>query len=456
MERLGVSGVLVLLFAVIHAAVHDTPSGPKLDWKDSNVLQIECRIPYYTAWTEQWDAPVDLQVSFKGTGAYDSLEVVANMTSSAATPKTYGRFKDVDTMVRAEGRKIAEADGKCKNCRSLFVLLPMTPKFSLYGAYYCHAMYIKGHAGGKVQYQVQVDETFVLKSKTKTDGALTVKSMTAHMINISYSSHRMNAKVTISRKLVDADSCPVNGATADILFETVKENTPVLYDNDGTLAVFNFSSQTSEGQSTWTLFVQTGVFCYPKCVYSCEVNGQKCEGKLGTAAAESNCDTSKSTETGLGVGFGISIFVCILLGGTLAYSISQKRQQYKVSANQEEVDTNQEEVDTSQEEVDTNQEEVDTNQEEVDTNQEEVDTSQEEVDTNQEEVDTNQEEVDTNQEEVDTNQEEVDTNQEEVCASQGGSQSSSTGNAMSQNENQETDLNVHDQEERQPLNSEQT
>ena len=310
MERLGVGGVLVLLFVVTHAAVHDTPSGPRLERKDSNVLQIECRIPYYTAWTEQWDIPVDLQISLKKTGADDSLEVVANMTSSATTPKRYGRFKDVDSMVRAEGRKIAEADVKCENCRSLFVLLPMTPKFSLYGTYYCDAMYIKDHTGKKVQYQVQVDKTFVLKSKTKTDGALTVKSMTAHMINISYSP-RVNAKVTLRRKLVDADSRPVKGATPDILFETVKQQQPVLYDNDGTLAAFNFSSQTSEGQSTWTLFVQTGLFCYPKCVYSCEVSGQKCEGKLGTAAAESNCN--KSTEIGLGVGLGTSLVILFVI-----------------------------------------------------------------------------------------------------------------------------------------------
>ena len=181
MERLGVSGFLVLLFVVTHAAVHDTPSGSRLEQKDSNVLQIECRIPYYTAWTERWDtpAPVDLQVSFKGTGAYDSLEVVANMTSSATTPKTYGRFKDVDSMVRAEGRKIAEADEKCENCRSLVVLLPMTPTISLYGTYYCYAMYIKGHIAKKEEYQVQVDEKSVVQSETKTNGTLTVKRVKA-------------------------------------------------------------------------------------------------------------------------------------------------------------------------------------------------------------------------------------------------------------------------------------
>ena len=329
MQRLGVNGALVLLFAVIHAAVHDTPSGPKLDWKHSNVLQIECRIPYYTAWTERWDtpAPVDLQVSLKGTGAYDSLEVVANMTSSATTPKTYGRFKDVDSMVTVDGRKIAEADVKCENCRSLFVLLPMTPKFSLYGTYYCHAMYIKGHAGKKEEYQVQVDKKCVLNSETKTNGSLTVKSMKAHEIKLTYSSSRVDAKVAVSRILVDIHSHPVQGATPDTFFETIRENIPVRYNNLGALNVSNFSSPKSEGQSTWTLFVQTGLFCHPDCVYSCEVSDQKCEENLGTAAAESNYD--KSTEIGLGEGLGIALFisivVCIILGVKL-YRISHKQQ----------------------------------------------------------------------------------------------------------------------------------
>ena len=329
MQRLGVNGVLVLLFAVIHAAVHDTPSGPKLDWKDSNVLQIECRIPYYTAWTERWDtpAPVDLQVSFKGTGAYDSLEVVANMTSSAATPKTYGRCKDVDSMVRAEGRKIAEAHVKCENCRSLFVLLPMTPKFSLYGTYYCHAMYIKGHTGEKEEYQVQVDEKCVLNSETKTNGTLTVKSMKAHEIKLTYNSSWVNAKVAVSRILVDIHSHPVQGATPHTFFQTIRENIPVRYNNLGALNVSNFSSPTSEGQSTWTLFVQTGLFCHPDCVYSCEVNRQECEGKKGTAAAESNSD--KNTVIGLGVGLSISLLVNVVLSVIVVISCRNSKKPYR-------------------------------------------------------------------------------------------------------------------------------
>ena len=369
----------MLLFAVTHAAVHDTPSGPKLEWNDTNVLQIECRTPYYTAWTEQWDtpAPVDLQVSFKGTGANGNLEVVANMTSSATTPKTYGRSKAVDSMVRAKGQKIAEAEGKCENCRSLFVLLPMTPKFSLYGTYYCHAMYIKGRTGGKKEYQVQVDEKCVVNSETKTNGTLTVKSIKAREIKVTSSIPKVNAKVTLSRKLVDEDSRLVKGAKSDTLFETVKENKPVLYDNYGTLAAFNFSSQTSEGQSTWTLFVQTGLFCYPNCVYSCEVNDQKCEGKLGTAAAQSNCD--KSTEIWLAVGLGIllliSIVVFIILGVKL-YRISQERHhQYslthrEVNAIQMKVEAGQEAVEAGQEVVKAGQEAVEAGQGEEDANQE--------------------------------------------------------------------------------------
>ena len=331
MEKLLVNKVIVvLLFVMAQSALsaQQPQVPPRLKWKDGDVLLIECGVPYFNLWRKSLTALtelVDLQIFYKGMDAIDKL--IANMTASSTKPRLHGRFKNEDSMIRAEGRKIPEAGKNCRSCRVLVVFIPKSPNYKLTGTYFCFADF-GGHTTGRIEYRVTVDEPFVQRSQTKTNGTLTVKSMKAHEIKITYdipSEHPGPVKVTVSRTVVDKESHAVQGTTEDILFETVNDK-PAPYKNHGTL-LFK-SSQTPEGQGTVILFVQTSKFCYPNCMYSCEVYGQVCERNLGMKTAVNlvtettvRGSSSYSEDTVIGLGTGLVVTFVLLIIAVIVSAI---------------------------------------------------------------------------------------------------------------------------------------
>ena len=288
-----VTGVvaLLLLVGVMTQAAHSTPppgSGPRLQTKDSNVLHVECRVPYYTAWSQGWDIPtVDLQVSYQGVGDGDKPEVIARMVSQATTPITYGRFKS-DSLIRVVGQRIAEADEHervCRSCRVLVVLMPKRSTFNLSGTYHCRAIYNTDmvHVDS-----VLVNETFLEKSRIKTNGTLTVRNIKAHDIKITWNDkrgrHSETANIIVKRTVVDSNERPVEGSSPVVVFyETINDHRVMIKD-EGTL-LYSISGLRNR---TLILFVETDLFCFPHCIYSWNVPGQISPAGTTPAVTEFN------------------------------------------------------------------------------------------------------------------------------------------------------------------------
>ncbi|XP_070209657.1 uncharacterized protein [Littorina saxatilis] len=315
----GAAKTLLLLVVIVLTAQGSTlpPSTqPRLERKDIDVLSIECRVPYHTAWMEGWEIPfAELQILYQGRYLNDKPEVVANLTSRNTKPATYGRFRNADIFT-ATSVQLPESGEGCDSCREIRVLMALSgPQY--YGYYSCEAK--STGKNSRAIYTTLVDEQFVASSLTQVNGTLAVKSIRADEVNITWNDRLMQSsgsgEVSVERTFVDKEGQPLDNEASYILFRTVKDK-PVQYENHGTLLVTKSGPDTT-GLSKVRLVVKKDTLSSPLWRYSCQVSGNDCnrESKSHMATPEdSDCNcVSTGLVVGLSVGLGIVSFLLIIV-----------------------------------------------------------------------------------------------------------------------------------------------
>lgn len=263
---------------------------PRINTNPAKVLDLRCSIPWHLALRERWFSLDGFEIKLRHSGT-DNNVTLARISATMVSPR---RGEALNAMADTKGL-----------VRATDILDPRPPYLSILtpldstGVYYCEVEYSPLSTSGMktLTYKVNVNTKFLHETFVATDVCFSGKLIEADEVNVTWPkvasrrSHEADTGVSVERiaKIGDAFAKP------RILVSIHQQDIVDTHRSYGTLLVKLDSPAlgVSDSEYTLRLFVEHEQ-CYPDCVYSCEVGGQRCneEDEITEISAFENCSVS--------------------------------------------------------------------------------------------------------------------------------------------------------------------